>query len=131
VLVFDKRRVEQMLEDVEASAFADRCRQKKQRKKKRGRLLYSTLKQLERSRMRRSNVLPRFSADHCESSRTLDFENTDIEDSSCKDNCMQPVLEGEVEAMGRNDADVDKDCHDQVSANNQLAFLVNSMLPMF
>jgi hypothetical protein len=44
---------------------------------------------------------------------------------------MQPVLEGEVEAMGRDDADVDKDCHDQVSPNNQLAFLVNSMLPMF
>jgi hypothetical protein len=111
-----------MLEDVEASTFADRCRQKKQRKKKRGRLLYSTLKQLERSRMRRSNVLPRFSAD---------FENTDIEDSSCKDNCMQLVFEGEVEAMGRDGADVDKDCHDQVSPNNQLAFMVNSMLPMF
>jgi hypothetical protein len=44
---------------------------------------------------------------------------------------MQPVLEGEVEAMGRDDAHVDKDCHDQVSPNNQLAFLVNSMLPMF
>jgi hypothetical protein len=131
VLVFDKCRIEQMLEDVEASAFVDRCRQKKQRKKKRGRLLYSTPKQLERSRMRRSNALPRFSIDHGKSSRTLDFENIDIEDSSHKDNCMQLVLEGEVEAMGRNDADVDKDCHDQVSANNQLAFLVNSMLPMF
>jgi hypothetical protein len=120
-----------MLEVVEASTFADRCRQKKQRKKKRGWLLYSTPKQLERSRMRRSNVLPRFSADHGESSRTLDFENTDIEDSSRKDNCMQPVLEGEVEAMDRDDADVDKECYNQVSPNNQLAFLVNSMLPMF
>jgi hypothetical protein len=96
-----------MLEDVEASAFADQCRQKKQRKKKRGRLLYSTPKQLERSRMWRCNVLPQFSVDHNESSRTLDFKNTDIEDSSRKDNCMQPVLEGEVEAMGRNNADVD------------------------
>jgi hypothetical protein len=60
-----------MLEDVEASTFVDRCKQKKQRKKKRDQLLYSTPKQLERSRMQRSNVLPRFSANHGESSRTL------------------------------------------------------------
>jgi hypothetical protein len=66
-----------------------------------------------------------------EEQHLIPIQNTDIEDSSRKDNCMQPVLEGEVETMGRNDADVDKDCHDQVSANNQLVFLVNSMLPMF
>ena len=81
--------------------------------------------------MRRSNVLPQFSTDQGESLRTLNFENIDIEDSSCKDNCLQPVLEEKVEAMGRNDANVDKDCYDQVSPNNQLAFLMNSMLLMF
>jgi hypothetical protein len=120
-----------MLEDVEAFAFAARCRQTNQRRKKRGQLLYSTPKQFSRSRMRRSNVLSRFSADHDDLSRILDFENTDIEDSALKNNYMQPVLEKEAEAMDRNDADVDKDCHDQVSPNNQLAFLVNNMLPMY
>ena len=81
--------------------------------------------------MQRSNVLPYFSAGHDDLSRTLNFENTNIEDSACKNNYMQLVLEKEVEAMDRNDVDVDKDCHDQVSPNNQLAFLVNSMLPMY
>jgi hypothetical protein len=98
-----------MLEDVVASASTAQCRQKYQRKKKKGRLLFSTPKELARSRMRRNNVLPRFNEDHGDTSRTLDFQNSVIE---------------EVEVMAIDDADVDNDCHNQVSPNFQLAFLV-------
>jgi hypothetical protein len=98
-----------MLEDVVASPSAAQYRQKYQRKKKRGRLLFSTPKELSRSRMRRSNVLSHFNADHGDTSRTLDFQISVIE---------------EVEAMAIDDADVDNNCHDQVSPSFQLAYLV-------
>jgi hypothetical protein len=65
-----------MLEDAETSTSAAPCRQKSQRKK-RGRLFYTTPKELLRSRMRRSNILPRFSTDHGDTLRTLDFQDLD------------------------------------------------------
>jgi hypothetical protein len=67
-----------MLEDVNDSASAAQCRQTNQRRKKKGWLLYSTPKELSRSKMRKNNVVPR----HSEKSRTLDFLVTDTEDSA-------------------------------------------------
>jgi hypothetical protein len=102
-------KIEQILEDVVASPSVAQYRQKYQRKKKRGRSLFSTPKELSRSRMRRSNVLPRFNVDHGDTSRTLDFQISVI---------------GEVDAMAIDDVDVDNNCHDQVSPSFQLAYLV-------
>jgi hypothetical protein len=60
-----------MLKEVEACASVVPSRQ---RKKKRGRLLYSIPKELNRSRMRRNNVVQRFIPDHVETTRALDFQ---------------------------------------------------------
>ena len=62
-----------MLEEVEASISVAPIR-----KKKKGRLLYSIPKQLSRSRMRRSNVVSCFKSDHGDTTKTLDFQRTDI-----------------------------------------------------
>ena len=53
-------RIEQMLEEVEAFVSIAQGR----KKEKGGRLLYSTPKQLSRSRMSRSNVVPHFNSNH-------------------------------------------------------------------
>jgi hypothetical protein len=113
-----------MLEDVEATAFGAPYKQKNQRKKKRGRLLYSTPKELARSRMRRCNVLPQYSANHSTTSRTLDFEDTDIEVTACNITCIQPIFEEEAEAMTRSDEADDMDSFEQVSSKFNLTFLV-------
>jgi hypothetical protein len=96
--------IDQMLEDVEDSASGVQCRQRNQRRKKRGRLLYSTPKELSKSRMRRSNVVPRVNVD---TSRTLDFQRTDIEDNAQRSAIIQIILEKGAE-----------DCPEQVSSRN-------------
>jgi hypothetical protein len=63
-----------MLKEVEACTS---IAQRRQRKKK-SRLLYSIPKELFKSRMRRSNVVPSFNADHGDTSRTLNFQRSDI-----------------------------------------------------
>jgi hypothetical protein len=60
-----------MLEEVEVRASVVPSRQ---RKKKRGRLLYSTPKELNKSRMRRSNVVQCFIPEHVNTTRALDFQ---------------------------------------------------------
>jgi hypothetical protein len=107
-----------MLEEVEASVSVAPVR----KKKKRGRLLYSTPKQLSKSRLRRSNVVSRFKSDHGDIARTLDFQRTDIEDSACKSSCIRPILEEVAEATAKTEADVDEDSLDQVSPKLQVAF---------
>jgi hypothetical protein len=109
-----------MLEDVKDSASVAHCRQTNQRRKKRGRLLYSTPKELSQSRMRRSNVVPCLN----KTSTTLDFLVTDTEDSAHRSSYIRPILEEGVEALTRGDVDVDKDCPDQVSPRFQLTFSV-------
>jgi hypothetical protein len=94
--------IDQMLEDVEDSASGVQCRQRNQRRKKRGRLFYSTRKELSKSRMQRSNVVPRVNVD---TSRTLDFQKTDIEDSALRSASIQEILEIGAE-----------DCPEQVSS---------------
>jgi hypothetical protein len=66
-----------MLEEVEAYASVAPSRH---RKKKRGQLLYSTPKELSRSRMRRSNVMQHFTPDHVNTTRALDFQRTDLDE---------------------------------------------------
>jgi hypothetical protein len=86
--------IDQMLEDVEDSASGVQCRQRNQRRKKRGRLLYSTPKELSKSRMQRSNVVPRVNVD---TSRTLDY--------ALRSASIQAILEKGAE-----------DCPEQVSS---------------
>ena len=109
-----------MLEDVKDSTSAAQCRQTNQRRKKRGRLFYSTPKEMTWSRMRRNNVVPRLS----ETSRTLDFTVTDTEDSAHRSSYIMPILEEGVEALSRGDVIVDKDFLDQVSPRFHLAFSI-------
>lgn len=92
-----------MLEDVEASTAAVQCRQLKQRKMKRGRLFYSTPKELFRSRMRRSKVVPNFNAGNGNTSRTLDFQRIDI---GCRSIWNLPNLDEEAKAKANDDANV-------------------------
>jgi hypothetical protein len=103
-----------MLEEVEASISVAQVR----KKKKRGRLLYSTPKELSKSRMRRSNVVSRYNSDH----GALDFQRTDIGDSACKSSCIRSILEELAEAMAKTEADVDEDSLNQVSPKLQVAF---------
>jgi hypothetical protein len=107
-----------MLEEVETSVSATPVR----KKKKRGRLLYSTPMELSRSRMRRSNVVSRFKSNHGDTSRTLGFQRMDIEDSACKSSYIRPILKEVVEATAGTEVDVDEDSLDQVSPKLQVAF---------
>jgi hypothetical protein len=111
-----------MPEEVEACATITRS---KQRKKKKGLLLYSILKELNNSKMRRSNVVQRFIPDHVNTARALDFQTTDAHKIPCTSMCILPNVKEEAKALARDDADVDEDSEDQVSFNFQIAFLVN------
>jgi hypothetical protein len=57
--------------------------------------------------MRRSNVVPHFNSNHGNTTKTLDFQRTDIEDNACKNTYIQTILEEVAEATARTDADVD------------------------
>jgi hypothetical protein len=94
---------------VEAFATAAQCRQLKQRRMKRGRLFYSTPKELFRSRMRRSKVVPSFNAGNGNTLRTLDFQRINIDYIGCRSTWILSNLEEEAEAMANDDADVNKD----------------------
>ena len=56
--------------------------------------------------MQRSNVVPRLS----ETSRTLDFMDTDTEDSALRSYYIMPILEEGVEALSSGDIAIDKGC---------------------
>jgi hypothetical protein len=60
-----------MLKEVEACASVAPSRH---RKKKRGWLLYSTSKALNRTRIRKSNVVQHFIPKHVNTTRVLDFQ---------------------------------------------------------
>jgi hypothetical protein len=107
-----------MQEQVNACAFVAQSRQ---RKKKRGRLLYSTPKALNRSRMRRSNVVQHFTPEHITISRVLDFQRFDTNDNSCGSPCIMPNVEEEVKKMASDEADIDEEADDQVNPNFQIA----------
>jgi hypothetical protein len=98
-----------MLEEVKANASVV---QSKQRRKKSGRLLYSTLKELNRSRIRRNNVVQSFTPDYINITRTEDFQRFDADDNSCKSPCIMPNVEDEVKKMASNDADIDEEVDD-------------------
>jgi hypothetical protein len=83
----------------------------RQRKKRRGRLLYSTLKALNRSRMRKSNVVQRFTPKHVNTTRALDFQGSDLEENPSISTCIMPNMEEEAKG---NDADIGKESDDQV-----------------
>jgi hypothetical protein len=103
-----------MLEEVEASASIAQSRQRKQKKKKLGQLFYSTPRELEQSRMKKSKVVPRANAHLGNASRTLDFQRTNREDIACRSTWILQILKEEAKAMAIDDANVDKDNHDQV-----------------
>jgi hypothetical protein len=106
-----------MLKEVEACASLAPSRQ---RKKKRGRLLYSTPKALNRSRMRRSNVVQCFTPEHVNTMRALDFQGTDLEEY-CTSMCIMPNVEEEAKG---DDADIGEESDDQVSPELEIAFLI-------
>jgi hypothetical protein len=76
-----------MLKEVEACASVAPSRQ---RKKKRGRLLYSTSKALNRSRMWKSNVVQRFSREHVNTTRVLDFQTAEADKIPSTGTCSWP-----------------------------------------
>jgi hypothetical protein len=104
-----------MLEEVEASATTVQCRQTNQKRKKRGQFHYSTPKQLSRSRMRRSKVVPSFKVEQGNISRTLDFQSTELEVSAQRSSCISPILKEEPEEMARNDSGCHMERSNQVS----------------
>jgi hypothetical protein len=72
-----------MLEEVKASISIAQSRQRKQKKRKWGRLFYSTPLELERSRIRKNKVVPCFNVDHGNTSRILDFQRSDMKNIAC------------------------------------------------
>jgi hypothetical protein len=106
-----------MLEEVEACVSIAPSRQ---RKKKRGRLLYSTPKELNRSRMRRSNVVQCFTPEHVNTMRALDFQGTDLEEY-CTSMCIMPNVEEEAKG---DDADIVEESDDEVSPKLEVAFSI-------
>jgi hypothetical protein len=107
-----------MLKEVEACVSLAPSRQ---RKKKRGRLLYSTPKALNRSRMRRSNVVQRFIPKHINTTRVLDFQGTDLAEIPYTSTSIMPNVEEEAQG---DDADIGKESDDQVSPEIEVAFLI-------
>jgi hypothetical protein len=111
-----------MLKEVEACASVAPS---KQRKKKRGRLIYSTLKVLNRSRMRKNNVVQCFIPEHVNTTRVLDFQTAEADEIPSTSTCSLPNIEEIAKEMAIDDADIDKENEDQVSLNFQIAFLLN------
>jgi hypothetical protein len=107
-----------MLEEVEACASVAPSRQ---RRKKRGRLLYSTSKELNRSRMRRSNVVQHFTPEHVNTTRALNFQGTDLEEIPCTSTCKMPNVEEEAK---EDDIDIGEENDDQVSPKLEVAFSI-------
>jgi hypothetical protein len=93
----------------------------RQRKKKRGRLLYSTPKALNRSRMRRSNVVQRFIPEHVNTMRALDFQGTDLAEIPCTSTSIMPNVEEEAQG---DDAHIGEESDDQVSPELEVAFSI-------
>jgi hypothetical protein len=108
-----------MLKEVEACAFVAPSRQ---RKKKRGRLLYSTPKELNRSRMRRSNVVQCFILEHVNTTRALDFQGSDLEENPSTSTCIMPNVEEEAKG---DDSDIGEESDDQVSPRLEVAFSIH------
>jgi hypothetical protein len=111
-----------MLEEVEACESVARSRQ---RRKKRDRLFYLIPKELNRFRMRRSNVVQCFIPKHVNTTRALDFQTTKADEIPCTNTCSLPNIEEEAKALARDDADIAEESEGQVSFNFQIAFLVN------
>jgi hypothetical protein len=111
-----------MLKEVEACASVAPSRQ---RKKKRGRLLYSTSKALNRFRMRKSNVVQRFIPEHVNTTRVLDFQIAEADEIPSTGTCSLPNVEEIAKEMATDDDDIDEENEDQVSFNFQIAFLLN------
>jgi hypothetical protein len=107
-----------MLKEVEACASVVLSRQ---RKKKRGRLLYSTSKALNRSRMQRSNVVQRFIPKHVNTTRALDFQGTDLVEIPYTSTSIMPNVEEEAQG---DDADIGEESDDQVSPKLEVAFSI-------
>ena len=95
-----------MLKEVEACASVVPSRW---RKKKRGRLLYSTLTELNRSRMWRSNVVQHFILEHVNTTRALDFQGSDLEEIPCTSTCIMSNVEEEAKG---DDADIGEENDD-------------------
>jgi hypothetical protein len=108
-----------MLKEVEACAFVVLSRQ---RKKKRGWLLYSTPKELNRSRMRRSNVVQPLIPKQVNTTRALDFQGSDLEEIPCTSTCIMPKVEEEAKG---DDADIGEESDDQVSSKLEAAFSIH------
>jgi hypothetical protein len=107
-----------MLKEVEACAFVTPSRQ---RKKNRDRLLYSSLKALNRSRMRRSNVVQRFTPKHVNTTRALNFQGTDLAEIPSTSMSIMPNVEEEAQI---DDANIGKESDDQVSPKLEVAFSI-------
>jgi hypothetical protein len=107
-----------MLKEVEACASVTPSRQ---RKKKRGRLLFSSSKALNRSRMRKSNVVQRFTPEHVNTTRALDFQRTDLAEIPCTSTSIMPNVEEEAQG---DDADIGEESDDQVSPKLEVAFSI-------
>ena len=97
-----------MLKEVEACASLAPSRQ---RKKKRGRLLYSIPKVLNRSRMQRSNVVQCFTPEHINTMSALDFQGSDLEENPRKSTCIMPNIEEEAK---EDDVDINEESDDQI-----------------
>jgi hypothetical protein len=108
-----------MLKEVEACASVAPSRQ---RKKKRGQLLYSTPKELNKFRMRRSNVVQRFIPEHVNTTKALDFQGSDLEEIPCTSTCIMPKVEEEAKG---HDANIGKESHDQISSKLEVAFSIH------
>jgi hypothetical protein len=71
--------------------------------------------------MRRSNVVQRFTPDHVNTTRALDFQGTDLDKIPCISTCI--MLNVKEEAKG-DDANIDKKSDDQVSPKLEVTFSI-------
>ena len=78
-------------------------------KKKRGRLFYSKLKELNKSRMKKINVVQCFIPNHVNTTRALDFQIINTNKIPCTSMCILLNVEEEAKALAIDDADIDEE----------------------
>ena len=66
-------------------------------------------------------MVQRFTPDHINTTRTLDFERTNLDKIPCISMCIMPNVEEEAK---EDDANINKESDDQVSPKLEFAFSI-------
>jgi hypothetical protein len=71
--------------------------------------------------MRKSNVVQRFTPEHVNTTRALDFQGMDLAEIPCISTSIMPNVEEEAQG---DDADIGEESDDQVSPKFEVAFSI-------